>query len=269
MLGLSCSITDGYRKKRGRGETHQHSGGSDAQQTAGTSQESAVLLERAYDGNEVKTKSLNLEQSVQGKSPRRRALPAFSNPGNGKCLSCGNDPRHIYKHGQGRQCEQLCRNEGSCCAYSTSRYGNCLLWTQCEGLTAGGDDWGGAKCHVKPGFGNTPCPPPTPRPTPVPVPTAQPTEEPTEPPCPNAEDVEFKSKTQQCIKYTADFEEVVIASECCQGSMAVADKLEEEKVHDDGEDDVIIECELNWSTPIEVGMRFAMRENRITIGQGI
>ena len=34
-------------------------------------------------------------------------------------------------------------------------------------------------------------------------------------------------------------------------------------------DDVTIECELLFSTPIEKGQRFAMRENSITIGQGL
>jgi elongation factor Tu len=34
-------------------------------------------------------------------------------------------------------------------------------------------------------------------------------------------------------------------------------------------DDVTIECELLFSTPIEKGMRFAMRDNNITIGQGL
>jgi len=34
-------------------------------------------------------------------------------------------------------------------------------------------------------------------------------------------------------------------------------------------DDVTIDCELIATTPIEVGMRFAMREGGKTIGQGL
>jgi len=34
-------------------------------------------------------------------------------------------------------------------------------------------------------------------------------------------------------------------------------------------DDVTVECELIASTPIEKGMRFAMREGGRTIGQGL
>merc|ERR1712217_99065 len=67
--------------------------------------------------------------------------PSFNVVGDGKCLSCGQDPEHTYKHGQGGECEQLCASEETCCAYSRNNYNNCLLWTQCEGLTAGGGHW--------------------------------------------------------------------------------------------------------------------------------
>ena len=104
-------------------------------------------------GSLAESKELVLDQLVETKgSPRRRAWPRdFTNTGRGKCRACGVDSRHLYKYQQGSQCENMCRRMGGFCDYSVSVYNNCLLWTQCEGLTAGGHaaEWGGAHCVVK------------------------------------------------------------------------------------------------------------------------
>jgi len=119
----------------------------------------SVLKESLAEG-----KQLVLDQAVQAKNapppPPPPPVSDFVNIGYGKCRSCGRDPRHVYKHGQGGSCEQMCRGDGNCCGYSVSKYSNCLLWYECGMLAPGGHaaEWGGAHCVVKKSKRSVPCP---------------------------------------------------------------------------------------------------------------
>jgi len=67
----------------------------------------------------------------------------------GKCRTLdGEDPKYLYEGGKGSICEQLCDGMNDCFGYSISGYDNCLLWLQRD-IMGGGDEWGGADCHIK------------------------------------------------------------------------------------------------------------------------
>jgi hypothetical protein len=73
----------------------------------------------------------------------------YKDLGLGKCLHQGREPDSSYHHGAGaEECRGLCNRQERCGGYSVSSSGNCLLWLGAL-LSGGGDDWGGARCHVK------------------------------------------------------------------------------------------------------------------------
>merc|ERR1712019_155353 len=78
----------------------------------------------------------------------KKNAPAYNDLGTGKCVVNGEDPEYEYLDGQGSDCEDLCTGSVDCYGYSVSSSNNCLLWTQ-PGLSGGGEEWGGANCHVK------------------------------------------------------------------------------------------------------------------------
>jgi len=66
----------------------------------------------------------------------------------GKCQTMdGKDPKYKYYGGE-RNCEDKCNKDSNCYGYSLSNYGNCLIWTQRD-IRGGGNQWGGADCHIK------------------------------------------------------------------------------------------------------------------------
>merc|ERR1712048_460351 len=78
----------------------------------------------------------------------KKNAPVYNDLGTGKCVVNGEDPEYEYLDGQGSDCEDLCTGSVDCYGYSVSSSNNCLLWTE-PGLSGGGEEWGGANCHVK------------------------------------------------------------------------------------------------------------------------
>jgi len=67
----------------------------------------------------------------------------------GKCMTLdGKDPKYEYFGGKGSECEKTCDERRDCFGYSISGYDNCLIWLQRD-IMGGGEEWGGADCHVK------------------------------------------------------------------------------------------------------------------------
>jgi len=74
---------------------------------------------------------------------------SYSVSAGGKCRTLdGKDPKYLYEGGKGHECEELCDSKRDCFGYSISGYNNCLLWLQRD-IMGGGEDWGGADCHIK------------------------------------------------------------------------------------------------------------------------
>jgi len=88
------------------------------------------------------------EDNKKSKHAKKKA-PVYDDLGTGKCVVNGEDPEYEYLDGRGSDCEDLCTGSVDCYGYSVSSFGNCLLWTE-PGLSSGGEEWGGANCHVKP-----------------------------------------------------------------------------------------------------------------------
>jgi len=67
----------------------------------------------------------------------------------GKCRTlAGADPKFLWKEDKGPECEKLCNEKNDCFGYSYSEFDHCLLWLQRD-IMGGGDEWGGAACHIK------------------------------------------------------------------------------------------------------------------------
>jgi len=158
----------------------------------------AGLRERRSNDKDMHS---NLDQGLSAKGKKHHPPPPppprpppvyytartgnFLHLGGGKCQVSGRGPQFVYLHGQGPHCEQRCQQDSQCYGYSVSKFNNCLHWKEC-GLSAGGQDWGGAHCNVKRAANQCPTPAPTPVPTPLPtpLPTPHPTPVPTPLPTP-------------------------------------------------------------------------------------
>lgn len=74
---------------------------------------------------------------------------SYTTVAGGKCRTlAGADPKYLWKEGEGSNCESLCNGQNDCFGYSVSQFGHCLLWLQRD-IMGGGDEWGGASCHIK------------------------------------------------------------------------------------------------------------------------
>jgi len=103
-----------------------------------------VLLETLRElavGEDTYTDVMNDESALA-------SAQKYTVQSSGKCQTMdGKDPKYKFYGGEAN-CEDRCNKDSNCYGYSKSNSNNCLIWTQRD-IRGGGNQWGGANCHIK------------------------------------------------------------------------------------------------------------------------